>query len=75
MSSQMIENIALTCILVAAKFNLETEDVVVNTDIARAMKLGNNKIDGLQKLNAMEAKMLEILDFELFVSIKDFNKV
>jgi len=59
----------------AAKFYCETEDIVVNIDIARAIGLGSGILDGLQKLNAMEAKMLDLLDYNLFVSIKDYNKV
>jgi len=68
-------SVAITCLILAAKFYCETEDIVVNIDIARAIGLGSGILDGLQKLNAMEAKMLDLLDFNLFVCIKDYNKV
>jgi len=40
LSSSMAENVAITCLVLAAKFYCETEDVVVNVDIARTLELG-----------------------------------
>ena len=68
-------SVAISCLLLAAKYHCETEDIIINIDIARALHLCPNPIGSLRKLNAMEAKMLELLDFRLFVSAQDFNKV
>jgi len=36
----MAENVIITCLVVATKYYCETEDVVVNSDIARLLKVG-----------------------------------
>ena len=46
LSYLMIENVAISCLLLAAKFHCECDDVVVNVDIARAMKIGKNVAEG-----------------------------
>jgi len=68
----MIDNVAITCLLLAAKFSCESCDVVVNVDVARAMKVGATLADGKNKLGSMEVKMLTLLD-KMFVSEKYFN--
>lgn len=72
LSFQMIENVAISCLLLAAKFHCESDDVVVNIDIAKAMKIGKNSTDGKKKLDAMEATMLTLLD-KMFFTEKQFN--
>jgi len=42
LSSQMAENVAISCLVLAAKFYCESEDVVVNVDIARVLGLGTS---------------------------------
>ena len=73
LSYQMIENVAISCLLLAAKVYCESSDVVVNTDIARAMKIGKNVTEGKNKLDTMEVTMLTFLD-KLHFSEKCFNQ-
>jgi hypothetical protein len=72
LSYQMIENIAITCLLLAAKFHCETDDVLVNVDIAMAMKMGKSVSDGKKKLDSMEVTMLTLLD-KMFITEKQYN--
>jgi hypothetical protein len=86
--------LALTAIIIACKFYCETEDVVVNEDIARLMKIANHSShsclecisatsmdeseeDGedLALLNSMEARLLDLLKFELYVSPQEYNDI
>ena len=47
----------------------------MNIDIARTLGLGYSIQDGLDLLNAMEVEIMKILDFNMFVSEFDYNKV
>ena len=69
LSYAMIENVAIACLLLAAKFHCESNDVLVNVDIARALQLGKNAIESKKKLDSIEATMLILLD-KMFVSEK-----
>ena len=64
---------AISCLLLASKFYLETQDVVVNSDIARILT-GINHMSTHQ-LNKMELTMASLLNFEFYVSIFDYNRV
>lgn len=60
--------------ITAAKFYCETEDVVVNVDIARLLGLGSTIQEGLEMLNKMESSLVDLIDFNMFVSTVDYNK-
>lgn len=60
--------------ITAAKFYCETEDVVVNVDIARLLGLGSTIQEGLEMLNKMESSLIDLIDFNMFVSTVDYNK-
>lgn len=60
--------------ITAAKFYCETEDVVVNVDIARLLSLGSTIQEGLEMLNKMESSLVDLIDFNMFVSTVDYNK-
>ena len=59
----------ICALMLAAKFYQETEDNYVNGDIARLLD-----ISSASKLNSMEAAMVSLLDFNLFVGLLDYNK-
>ena len=56
-------------LVLAAKFFLEANDVVVNCDIARVLGMSP------QTLNLCEYKLSTFLDFDFFVSPLDYNRV
>ena len=72
LSYLMIENFAISCLLLAAKFHCESDEVVVNLDISKALNIGKNVVDSKKKLDAMEARMLTLLD-KMYVSEQQFN--
>ena len=59
-------------LILAAKFFCETQDVVVNCDIARF--LANSRNATATKLNEMESTLANLIDYNLFVSQQDYNK-
>jgi hypothetical protein len=46
----------------------------VNADIARFLS-GGNLIADFEWLNSLEEQMLGFLDFDLYVSVLDFNRI
>ena len=62
----------ITSLVLAAKFFCETQEVVVNADIARL--LSGSKSAAAFDLNAMEAAFADLIDFHLFVSQEEYNK-
>ena len=67
LTSNSIENIVITSLVLAAKFYLEPSEVVVNCDIARLLQINH------QQLNQMELTLIQVID-ALYVSIHDYNK-
>ena len=67
-------SVLISCLIIAAKFYCETEDVVVNADIARFLS-GGNLIADFEWLNSLEEQILSFLDFDLYVSLLDFNRI
>lgn len=65
-------SIMITALVLAAKFYCETQDVVVNADIAKLL-CSLNKTASFD-LNAMEATLADLVDFDLFVSQQEYNK-
>ena len=59
-------------LILASKFYCETEDVVINSDIARL--LAGSKNATVNKLNEMEKTFASLIDFNLFVSTEEYNK-
>ena len=62
----------ISALILAAKFFCETQDVVINGDIARF--LANSRTFSSDKLNEMEGTLAELIDYNLFVSQQDYNK-
>lgn len=59
-------------LILASKFYCETEDLYVNSDIARLLA-SNGKFDA-EKLNTMEVALADLLDYKLFVSQTEYNE-
>lgn len=59
---------AICSLILATKFYCETEDVVVNSNIERLLFPA-----GSETLNQMESTFADLIDFDLFVSLKDYN--
>ena len=68
LSSSVAENVIITSIVIAAKYYMETTDVIVNCDIARLLYLQP------ERLNSMEESLLSMIIDQLFVSSQDYNK-
>jgi len=68
----------MVCLTLASKFYCETEDTVVSVDVCRLIGLRgettNSFIEGAQKLMRMELKMMELLDYNLFVPLAEYNR-
>ena len=60
----------ITSVVLAAKFYLETCDLVVNSDIARLLSTSGTVMD----LNGMEEALTDLLDFDLWVSSEQYNQ-
>jgi hypothetical protein len=67
-------SVVISCLIVAAKFYCETEDVVVNADIARLL-CESTLVADVEWFNSMEEQILALLDFDLYVSVLDFNRI
>lgn len=61
------------CLFMATKFYMETQDVVFNSDIA--ILLEESLAARPDKVNSMELAFLELLDFNLYVSLQDYNSI
>jgi hypothetical protein len=73
----------MTCLILATKYYCETQDIVVNIDICRLMGLrGDNSNfsptknyqEGADLLMAMELRVLDLIDFNLHVSLTEYNQ-
>lgn len=72
LSTSIVENLMITALVLAAKFYCETQDVVINADIAKLLCSLNKSTEF--DLNAMEATFADLVDFDLFVSQQEYNK-
>lgn len=56
LSTLVAEKVTLTCLILAAKYFCETEDVVVNLDICRmlGLKINNSFHEATKRLMSME---------------------
>ena len=65
----------LACLILAAKYFCETEDVVVNIDICRmlGLKINNSFHEANKRLTSMELKLLSLMDWQIYVSPQDYN--
>jgi hypothetical protein len=73
-------------LILAAKYYCETQDIVVNIDICRLMEIrggdpsstdgssSQSYVLGAEKLMAMELRVLDLIDFNLYVSIQEYNQ-
>ena len=61
----------MACLVLAYKYYNETEDVASNRDLARILEGSLAAVP--DQINAIEGRMLDILDFDLFVSQDEFN--
>lgn len=68
MGSSVAENVIITSIVIAAKYYLEANDVIVNCDIARLLYLCP------ERLNQMEESLLSLIIDQMYVSSYDYNK-
>ena len=68
----LLFSVLISAVILAAKYYCETEDVLVNCDIARYLTGIKNR--GIEKLNEMESTLANILDFNLHVSLEEYNK-
>lgn len=74
----------MTCLILASKYYCETQDIVVNIDICRLMGIRGGEttgvsptqsyVQGADKLMEMELRLLELIDYQLFVPIQEFNE-
>jgi hypothetical protein len=70
----------------ATKYYCETQDIVVNIDICRLMGIKGGDpatadgsstqsyVMGAEKLMMMELRVLDLIDFNLYVSISEYNQ-
>lgn len=72
----------MTCLIIASKYYCETQDIVVNIDICRLMGIKGESTDetptqeyiqGAEKLMEMELRVLDLIDYDLFVSNVEYN--
>ena len=69
---RILFSVIITSLILAAKFYCETQDVVINGDVAKLLaKI--NKTSSFN-LNEMEATMAGLVDFNLFVTQQEYNK-
>ena len=70
--------VTVVCLILAYKYYCETQDIVVNIDVCRLMGIrgasSQSLSEGADRLMNMELTMLDILDFDLHVSISEYNK-
>ena len=68
--------VTITCLILAAKYYCETEDIVVNIDICRLLgiKSAGSYAEGAKILMSMESQMLSILQYEIYVSLQEYNE-
>jgi hypothetical protein len=72
-NTKIAKNVIISCLLLAAKFYCEVEDIYDNKNVARVLKNEIRCFPKLQKLNEMEATMVDLIDWNLFVSLSEFN--
>jgi hypothetical protein len=72
-NTKIAKNVIISCLLLAAKFYCEVEDIYDNKNVARVLKNEIRCFPKLQKLNEMEAAMVDLIDWNLFVSLSEFN--
>ncbi len=65
----------MTCLILAAKYFCETEDVVINLDICRmlGLKINNSFHEATKRLMSMELKLLSLMDWNIYVLPQDYN--
>ena len=73
----------MTCLILASKYYCETQDIIVNIDICRLMGIrGENSNSsptksyqaGADLLMAMELRALDLIEFDLHVSLEEYNQ-
>lgn len=73
----------MTCLILATKYYCETQDIVVNIDICRLMGIRSDNQsssptksyqEGADLLMAMELRTLDLINFDLYVSIYEYNQ-
>ena len=73
----------MTCLILASKYYCETQDIIVNIDICRLMGIrGENSNssptksyqEGADLLMAMELRALDLIEFDLHVSLEEYNQ-
>jgi len=67
--------VTFTCLILAAKYFNETEDVVVNLDICRMLgfKINNSFHEASKRIMSMELQLLSMFDWHIYVSQQDYN--
>lgn len=75
LSTLVAEKITLTCLILAAKYFCETEEVVVNLDICRMLGLQVNGSlhEATKRLMCMELELLTMIDWDIYVSPQEYN--
>lgn len=73
----------MTCLILATKYYCETQDIVVNIDVCRLMGIRSDNSsssptksyqEGADLLMAMELRTLDLINFDLYVSINEYNQ-
>ena len=82
-SSLLAERFTMTCLIIATKYYCETQDLIVNIDICKLMDVKGDSADdassqcyleGAKKLIKMELRVLDLIDFDLYVSPEEYNQ-